>query len=97
MSGFDLVEYWSLFGNALEERYQRRDRFKDGFARIEALYQEVRPGRRCRDLTVDDVLEIFRDDLPYVEDWSKPDRDDLARRMAEHHVAELIRRSRTRQ
>jgi hypothetical protein len=92
MSSFDLVKYWSLFGDALEERYRCKNRFKGGFARIEALYQQVRPGRQCRDITVDDVLEIFEDDLPYVQDWSKPDRDDLARRMAEKRAAELIRR-----
>jgi len=95
MAGFDLGKYFALFGDALEERYNRKDRFKefkDGFARIETHYRELRPGPHRRDITARDVLEIFADDLPYVDDWSKPDYDDLAKRMERTHVADLIRR-----
>ena len=92
MGGFDLGTYWALFGDAIEERYNRKDGFKDGFARIEAHYRELRPSPHRRDITARDVLEIFKDDLPYVDDWSMPDHDDLARRMERMHVADLIRR-----
>lgn len=92
MRSFDLCVYWQMFGNALEERYERRDRFKDGFASIKCRYSEVQGGPHRRDITVDDVLEIFSDDLPYADDWSKPDRDDLKQRMEKRRVADLIRR-----
>ncbi len=92
MGGFDLGRYWALFGDALKERYHRKDRFKDGFARIKAHYRGLQPGPDRRDITARDVLEIFEDDLPYVDDWSKPDYEDLARQMEKTHAADLIRR-----
>ena len=87
MSGLDLAKYFALFDDALEERY--KDKFRPGRARIEALYLEVRSGR---DITVDDVLAIFENDLPYVQDWTRPDRKDLARRMEANDAGKLIKR-----
>ena len=92
MGSFDLGEYWALFGDALEERYGRKNRFEGGFARIKAHYRQMQPGRYRRNITADDVLEIFKDDLPYEKDCSKPDHCALAKRMEETHVADLIRR-----
>ena len=92
MSKLDLCGYWQMFGHALEERYHRKDQFKDGMTRIKTHYSQLQPGPQQRDLTVDDVLELFSDDLPYSDDWSKPDRDDLKQRMEKERVADLIRR-----
>jgi hypothetical protein len=81
-----------MFGQALEERYHRKDQFKDGMTRITCHYRQLQPGPHQRDLTVDDVLELFKGDLPYSDDWSKPDREDLEQRMERSRVADLIRR-----
>ena len=86
MSGFDLGKYWDLFPDALQERYG--ERFQAGFDRIEDRYQAVRSGDRS--LTVDDVIAIFDPDLPFVLDWTKPDRKDLADRMESQRAARLI-------
>jgi hypothetical protein len=83
LSGLDLAKYFGLFDDALEERY--KDKFRPGRARIEALYLEVRSGR---DITIDDVLAIFENDLPYPQDWTRPERNDLA--MCSHHLASLL-------
>src|SRR5437764_7091928 len=91
MLTFDLLKYWHLFGDALEARYDRKDRFQDGFARIEDHYKQFRLGRNRTDITAQDVLELFKGDLPYVNDWSKPDGEDLARQLADCRVAEAIR------
>jgi hypothetical protein len=92
MSKLDLCGYRQMFGHALEERYHRKDQFKDGMTRIKSHYSQLQPGPQQRDLTVDDVLELSNDDLPYSDDWSKPDRDDLKQRMEKERVADLIRR-----
>lgn len=74
---FDLVEYLSRFDEVVERRYGRT--FADGFRDIDERYKEVREGDRP--LTVDDVMAIFDEALPYVRDWTKPDKDELARKM----------------
>jgi hypothetical protein len=86
MSRFDLGKYSKAFPEALLERYGRD--FKLGFDRIENQYKDVRSGR-CP-LTVEDVLAIFEPDLPFVEDWTKPDRNNLAERMEAKEAHKLI-------
>src|SRR5450759_3251678 len=86
MGEFDLGRYWNLFPEALQKRYGSR--FEAGFERIEELYKAVRSG--ARPLTVEDVISIFDSDLPFVHDWTKPDRDDLAAIMETRRAAKLI-------
>jgi hypothetical protein len=86
MGEFDLGKYWNLFPEALQKRYGSR--FEAGFDRIEEMYKAVRSG--ARPLTVEDVISIFDSDLPFVHDWTKPDRDDLAARMESKRAAKLI-------
>jgi hypothetical protein len=85
----DLGEYWGRFDEALKGRYDGHT-FKLGFERIENQYRGVRsdPYRP----TVDDVMALFANDLPFVQDWTMPDRDDLERRMTANRVAESIHR-----
>ena len=73
----NLAEYFELFPEALEEKYNNR--FAAGFAAIEDRFKEVRSGRL---LTAGDVMAIFDDSLPFVRDWTKPDRRQLEERMA---------------
>jgi len=73
----NLAEYFELFPEALEEKYNNR--FAAGFAAIEDRFKEVRSGRL---LTAGDVMAIFDDSLPFVRDWTKPDRRQLDERMA---------------
>jgi hypothetical protein len=85
-TAFDLPDYYDKFEDALRGRYDGRT-FTTGFRRIRERFREVRKGSP---LTVDHVMDIFAADLPYVEDWTKPDRTDLARRMEDHQVAKAI-------
>jgi hypothetical protein len=84
---FDLVKCWKGFDNALKRRYEGRD-FKAGREVIEDLYSDVASGRR--DLTIDDVTAIFNGDLPFSEDWTKPEPVNLAERMKSQGVAKKI-------
>lgn len=81
----NLAEYFDLFPEALEERYNSR--FEVGFDAIENRFKEVRSGRL---LTADDVMAIFDDSLPFVRDWTKPDRRQLEERMG-NGASQLIR------
>jgi hypothetical protein len=51
---------------------------------------EVKTGKR--DLDVQDVMSIFETKLPFYQDWTKPDRDDLAQRMRKENLASQVRR-----
>jgi hypothetical protein len=59
----DLSYYQDRFDDALSGRYGG-ETFKTGFATIEAIYRDVRIGKRR--LNVADVMAIFNDDLPSV-------------------------------
>ena len=87
MNKLDLAEYFASFPDALEERYS--DRFKMGFEHIKNRYKDVRSGHRA--LAVDDVMAIFDKSLPFVCDWTKPERSELEERMAAQGAAQLIR------
>lgn len=84
--------YWDAFPEALRERYGRD--FKSGFDRIKNLYRDVGFGKVAgtgKDpLTVDHVMAIFEEDLPFVEDWTKPELKCLAERMESKGAAKLI-------
>ena len=84
MSEFDLGEYWHLFPRSLKTRYGSD--FEAGFVKAKCRFDRV---RETGDLTVDDVMAIFSDDLPFVHDWTMPDRTNLKSRMK--GVPELIR------
>jgi hypothetical protein len=84
----DLHDYFERFSEALEARYG--DTFKDGFRRIEERFREVRSGDRS--LSVADVMAIFASDLPFCQDWAKPDREALEARMTAQGISERIRR-----
>ena len=84
MRAFDLGEYWHLFPRSLKVRYGTD--FASGFAKVKCRFDRV---RETGDLTVDDVMAIFNDDLPFVQDWTMPDRKNLEVRMKD--VPELIR------
>lgn len=86
MSHFDLGNYWNFFPAALKERYGTD--FGEGFKRIGLQFRAISAGRR--DLSIEDVLTIFDEDLPYVKDWTKPDREDLEQRMNTHGAGKLI-------
>ncbi len=86
VNSLDLRAYLELFPAALEERYE--DTFSTGFKAIDQRYAEVRAGRP---LTVDDVIAIFERSLPFVRDWTKPDRAELERKMAGDTASDLIR------
>jgi hypothetical protein len=90
MDKLDLSEYYELFDGALKERYENT--FEAGFKAIEDRFQEVRKGLpKGRALTVDDVMAIFDSCLPYVRDWTKPDKADLDERMNKYAATKLIR------
>ncbi|HBY59477.1 MAG TPA: hypothetical protein DEH78_06615 [Solibacterales bacterium] len=89
-TNLDLCQYYGLFQDALLERYGQT--FSAGFASIEARFKEVRTRERL--LGADDVLAIFSDELPFVRDWTKPERQRLEERMNEFRVAAEIRRLR---
>lgn len=83
----DLSYYWDRFDEALKGRYDGQT-FKTGFAEINDRYKDVTSGHRH--LTIDDVMAIFSDDLPFVQDWTMPDRGELARRMDTNCVADSV-------
>lgn len=91
MDSLDLACYYNdLFNVALRERY--KDTFEAGFSAIEDRFQMVRQGLpRGLSLTVDDVMAIFHRSLPYVQDWTMPDRADLEDRMNRWDASKLIR------
>ncbi len=89
----DLSYYWDRFDEVLGERHGG-ETFKAGFTTIKEIYKDVRAGKRR--LTVDDVMAIFGDDLPFVLDWTKPDRQRLKERMEEHRVSDAVYRLRDR-
>jgi len=82
----NLVDYFEVFPDALQEKYGSR--FERGFADIDNRFREVSSGSRL--LTADDVMAIFDDSLPFAQDWTMPDRQQLQERMAEG-IAQLIR------
>jgi len=63
-----------------------RSDFEAGFVKAKCRFDRV---RETGDLTADDVMAIFSDDLPFVHDWTMPDRTNLKSRMK--GVPELIR------
>lgn len=83
----DLGDYRKRFRDALRARYG--ETFDEGFNDIRARYMEVKTGKR--DLDVNDVMAIFETKLPYYHDWTKPDSEDLARRMEKEKLASQIR------
>ncbi len=88
---FDLERYYREFPEALRGRYDGRD-FGEDFDWIEKRFQRVRSDlTRGGDITVDDVMAIFDPRLPYVCDWTKPDKQDLAERMEKRDVSRLLR------
>lgn len=90
-SGFDLSYYIDHFEAALSKRYNDK-KFRNGFAAIQETYKDINAGRRR--LGVGDVMAIFDDELPFVQDWTKPDAQRLEQRMEEHGVPEAIYRLR---
>jgi len=87
VKAFDLVEYYRGFDSALKKRYKDNN-FAAGRERISNHFRDVGFGKR--ELVIDDVMEIFRPDLPFVEDWTKPDPINLAERMGRIGVAKKI-------
>jgi hypothetical protein len=87
MSALDLREYYARFPDALKGRYNGNT-FDAGFVAIRRRYDRVRAGDP---LTADDVMMIFDRALPFVSDWTKPDKEFLERRMADKDAASLIR------
>ena len=53
------------------------------------MYTGVGASAECP-LTVNHVIAIFEEDLPFVEDWTKPDRKCLSERMEAKGAAKLI-------
>lgn len=86
---FDLGYYFERFPVAAESRYGRH--FSNEFRDIATRFRDVRAGRRL--LTVADVIALFSSDLPFVRDWTKPDLDELTRKMEKgtNEVAVLVR------
>jgi hypothetical protein len=74
---FDLDYYLRRFPHVIHKRYGRH--FNEGFQEIENRFVDVRLGSRLLD--VNDVMALFSADLPYVEDWTKPDLHELERKM----------------
>jgi hypothetical protein len=89
---FNLADYHKLFPTILEGKYGNR--FILGFQAIERRYREIRSGDRL--LTAEDVLAIFDRSLPFVDDWTKPDRAQLEDRMSGNTVALLTAKLRGR-
>jgi hypothetical protein len=87
-SEYDLGAYFRGFREAVEAKYGRS--FTTEQDKIEKQYSAVRSGRRS--LTIDDVMDLFDPGLPFVQDWTKPDRNELARKMqnSRDNVANLI-------
>ncbi|GLC27767.1 hypothetical protein [Roseisolibacter agri] len=85
----DLGDYFLRFPEALQDKYGTT--FGVGFQDIKERFAPV--GLGSRSITVDDVLAIFDVSLPFVQDWTKPDREELDRKMndRERPVAALIR------
>lgn len=85
----DLGDYFRRFPEALQDKYGTT--FEAGFEDIKQRFAPVSLG--ARSITVDDVLAIFDVSLPFVQDWTKPDREELDRKMndRERPVATLIR------
>lgn len=90
-SGFDLSYYLDHFDDALSKRYKGKT-FRAGFAAIKDTYKDISAGKRR--LSVGDVMAIFADELPFVQDWTRPDAQRLEQRMEEHGVPEAIYRLR---
>jgi hypothetical protein len=88
MGEFDLGKYWGLFDKALRARYRGRD-FTAEFKRIKDRFKPVGSGDQL--LTINDVMSIFEKDLPFVEDWTKPDETSLAERMKSEGAGQLIK------
>ena len=89
MNKLDLADYYKRFPAALKKKYE--DTFDAGFKNIRDLYKrEVMSDGG--ELTVDHVMAIFDGALPFVRDWTKPDRKDLAANMEKGKVATLIKR-----
>jgi hypothetical protein len=90
---FDLGDYHRRFPEALQDKYEST--FDEGFREVEKRFQAVRSG--ARDLSVDDVLAIFDESLPFVQDWTKPDRAELERKMNSRSrpVSTLVRELRS--
>lgn len=91
MNIFDLGEYWNHFPDALRDKYKKAfavDARSDvAFTQIERTFNDVRSG--CP-LTIDHVMAIFGDDLPFAADWTTPDKGILGSRMSDHNVAGRI-------
>jgi len=90
---FDLSHYLDRFEDALREKYKGLT-FRTGFAAITDIYKDVQAGRRR--LSIDDVMAIFDDELPFVQDWTKPDRQRLEQRMNEFRLPDAVYRLRDR-
>lgn len=89
----DLLDYLNRFDEVLRGRYGGQT-FKAGFLSIAERYKGIRSGERR--LNVDDVMAIFDDDLPFGQDWTKPDRQRLQERMIAFRVPDAIYRLRDR-
>lgn len=89
----DLSHYWDRFDEVLGGRH-KGETFQAGFATIKEIYKDVRAGKRR--LTVNDVMAIFGDDLPFVLDWTKPDSQRLEERMEQRRVPDAVYRLRDR-
>jgi len=93
MNTFDLDEYWQQFELALANRYKRRFAVDVSselvFTNIGKVFEDLKLGHP---LTIDHVMAIFSEDLPFAGDWTTPDRAILGARMTEHKVAALIQR-----
>lgn len=91
MKPFELSFYLGRFDDVLSEKYNGQT-FHNGFSALRERYKDLRAGSRR--VNVDDVMAIFDDELPFVQDWTKPDRDRLEKRMRTHHVGDAIHRLR---
>lgn len=89
---FDLSQYWKRFPAVLRTTYKRSFAVdltsQVVFADIPKVFEDVRSGRAR--ISVDDVMAIFGETLPFAYDWTKPDRAGLEIRMTEKKVADSI-------
>jgi hypothetical protein len=76
-SRYDLGYYFSRFADAVGNKYG--ERFDEGYQEIEERYEEVRSGSRFLD--IEDIMALFDPSLPFVRDWTKPEKDELVRKM----------------
>lgn len=95
MNKFDLGEYWKRFPDALTDRYRKPFAVDVAselvFTNIGKRFEDVRSG--CP-LTIEHVMAIFGEDLPFVDDWTTPDRGILGTRMTDQKVTASIQRLR---